>query len=131
MILAIYPGQNHVILILESRLNAFFNPFAPCLIDLAARDGFQRLLGIGHAREFIDLVAVRVEYGIDRFLLHHPLFRRLVDLPEILIRILQREAHQGVADAVLLGANDVSLPLHGDVGDDIDHLLTGAHCTLA
>ena len=130
VVLAIHPCKHYVIPRCEARNDPFFNAVAPCLIDRSVRNVLQRLLGINHAREFIHLLALGVKDGINRLLIDDTLFRRLVDLPEVGILVLEREAHQRVADAVLLGADDVALTLQGDVGDDVDNLLSGAHRAL-
>ena len=127
VVLAIHPGKDHVIAGGEARNNTFLNTVAPCLFDRSAFDGLQRLLGVGHAGEFIDLLAIGIKHGIDGLLLNDALLRRLVDCPEINVRILDGQPHQRIADAVLLGADDVPLALHGDVGDDVDNLPAGAH----
>ena len=50
---------------------------------------------------------------------------------ELWIGVLDGHPIQSHGHAVLLGANDVALTLHGDVGEDVNDLTLGAHSTAA
>ena len=122
-VLTIDAQRQHIVATAQLRIDALSHHAVLVGVGLGGLLGDRRRVGARqtHGHQLIlDLLLQRrvVAVWIDR-------------QPKVRVRRRQRQPIDRCADTVLLGPGDRTLPLHGDVGEDIHHVTLAALRTLA